>query len=80
MLPGSARAALLICAAWTTADALQFAAPLLRARPHLFSMSDACEDGVCGMQGEKGVASARSLGLRGGGDDAVVIDVFSDPA
>ena len=80
MLPGSARVALLICAAWTTTDALQFAAPLLRARPHHFGMSDSCEDGACGIPGGKGVASARNLGLRGGEDDAVVNDVFSDPA
>ncbi|KAJ1476788.1 hypothetical protein T484DRAFT_1823742 [Baffinella frigidus] len=78
MLLGPARVALLICAALGTADALRPAAPLLRLRPHLVRMSDSCEDGVCGVPGKKqGGASAGSLGLRGGGGDAVVIDALS---
>jgi len=79
MLRAAART-LLVGAALESAVALQPGVPLLRARTNSVKMSGACEDGMCGLPARASGASGGSLGLRGGGGEAVVIDVFSDPA
>jgi hypothetical protein len=80
MLRAAART-LLVGAALESAGALQPGVPFLRARTNSVEMSGACEDRMCGLPARASGASGGSLGLRGGGGgEAVVIDVFSDPA